>query len=302
MSFNFKKIQLQVKEHLSKSFLFVLRDEETFEEITSYKITLLNVYILLSTILFIAGLIMMLLIIFTPIKNLVPGYGDISYSSEFQVLSKRMQSIEEELSARDVYIQSLRRVLSGNPETVKDVTKDVHFKVESPEPVKKVVEDSILRADFEINRTNEQKRQTKVYRSPDKSASMIVKRTLMDIDFTCPLRGPIGAAYKPDKGHFGIDIIAAENSPIKSSLDGSVIQSDWSMENGNTIAIQHNDNLVTIYKHNSTLLKRLGAQVKAGEVIAIIGNTGTLTRGPHLHFELWYQGRPINPVEYIRFY
>ena len=95
--------------------------------------------------------------------------------------------------------------------------------------------------------------------------------------------------------------MAAKNTPIKSMLAGSVIQSDWSIENGHTIAIQHGNNLVSIYKHNSALLKKTGARVKAGEAIAIIGNTGTLTNGPHLHFELWYKGRPVNPTDFIRF-
>ncbi|MEO6189530.1 MAG: M23 family metallopeptidase [Saprospiraceae bacterium] len=301
MNFDFKKIQKQVKAHLSKTFLFALRDEETFEEIASYKLTLLNVYILFSTILCISGLLMLLLIILTPVKNLIPGYGDISYSGDYQVLSKKIQSIEQELSAREVYIDGLRRMLTGNPETVKDVTKDVHFKLESPDPVKKIKEDSILRALFESKRSEDIRNSDRKTDLSDKLNSGKRKRNLEDINFVCPLKGPIGANFKPEKEHYGIDIIGAENSPIKATLDGSVIQSDWSLENGHTLAIQHSNNLVSVYKHNSTLLKNLGSQVKAGEAVAIIGNTGTLTKGPHLHFELWYEGRSINPSQYIRF-
>lgn len=301
MNFDFKKLKKSLREHLSKSFLFQLRDEETFEEISSYKLSFLNVYILISTVLFVAGLITLFLIVVTPLKNLVPGYGDISYSGEYQTLSKRLLSIEQELAVRDTYILSLRRILSGDPETIDEVTRDVHFKLESPDPVKKVKEDSILRAEFESGRASEKQNQNRQSRVQDKLMPTLARRSLEEIDFVCPLRGPIGAGYKPDKGHFGIDIIAAENSPIKASLDGSVIQSDWSLENGHTIAIQHADNLVSVYKHNSSLLKKLGTQIKAGEAIAIIGNTGTLTQGPHLHFELWYQGKPINPSDFIRF-
>ncbi|NOT36873.1 MAG: M23 family metallopeptidase [Saprospiraceae bacterium] len=301
MNFDFKKIKKQLKAHLSKSFLFQLRDEDTFEEIASYKLSFLNVYILISTVLCISGLITLFLIILTPLKNLVPGYGDISYSGEYQTLSKRIQTIEEEIAVRDTYILSLRRILSGNPETVDEVTKDVHFKLENPDPVQKVREDSILRVEFEAGRSSDKRNQGRFFKNLDKQALSVSRKTLEEIEFTCPLKGPVGAGYKPEKGHFGIDIIAAENSPIKAVLNGSVIQSDWSLENGHTIAIQHNDNLVSVYKHNSSLLKKVGSQIKSGEAIAIIGNTGTLTQGPHLHFELWYQGKPINPVDYIRF-
>jgi murein DD-endopeptidase MepM/ murein hydrolase activator NlpD len=300
MNLDFKKFKNQLKTHLSKSFLFQLRDEETFEEVASYKLSLLNVYIIGSVILCIAGVLTLLLIIITPLKNLVPGYGDISYSGEYQTLSKRLVNIEQQIAEKENYINSLRRVLSSDPETIKEVTKDVKFKLESPDPVKKVKEDSILRLEFESNRSNN----NSVNRNPrtqERGNALLSRKSLEDIDFTCPLRGPVGAGYKPEKGHFGIDIIAAEHSPIKASLSGSVIQSDWSIENGHTIAIQHADNLVSVYKHNSSLLKKIGAQIKAGEAIAIIGNTGTLTQGPHLHFELWYQGKSINPMEYIRF-
>ncbi|MCC6816512.1 MAG: M23 family metallopeptidase [Saprospiraceae bacterium] len=300
MKFDFKKIKKQLQEHLSKTFLFQLRNEETFEEIASYKLTLLNIYILLCTVLFVSGLLTLLLIISTPLKNLVPGYGDISYSGDYQALSKRIQNIEQQLIEKETYISSLKRILTGNPETIKDVTKDVQFKLESPDPVKKIREDSILRVEFESSRQLES-RNGRYNKPKDRVSGMIPRKSLEEIEFTCPLRGPIGATFKPEKGHFGIDIIAAENTPIKASLPGSVIQSDWSLENGHTIAIQHADNLISVYKHNSSLLKKLGAQIKSGEAIAIIGNTGTLTQGPHLHFELWYQGKPINPKDFIRF-
>jgi murein DD-endopeptidase MepM/ murein hydrolase activator NlpD len=301
MPIDFKKIRKQIRTHLEKSFLFVIRDEDTFEEIGSYKLSLLNVYILLSTILCISGLLMLLLIIFTPIKNIIPGYGDISYSSDYKNLIKKVQNIENELIARENYINGLRRMLSGQPEGIKDVTKDVHFKIETPEPVKKISEDSMLRTAFESKVDANRQESRNKSRKSENINPLNSKKSLDEINFICPLRGPIGAAFKPEKDHYGVDIIGPENSPIKAVLGGSVIQSDWSMENGHTIAIQHSDNLVSVYKHNSTLFKKLGTQIKAGEVIAIIGNTGTLTQGPHLHFELWHQGRCINPTDYIRF-
>ena len=104
-----------------------------------------------------------------------------------------------------------------------------------------------------------------------------------------------------DKKHFGVDVLAPKNTPVKAVLDGIVVSSDWSMETGHSLCVQHPNNILSFYKHNSKLLKSTGDVVKSGEAIAIIGNSGTLTDGPHLHFELWYKGKSVNPTEYILF-
>jgi len=125
--------------------------------------------------------------------------------------------------------------------------------------------------------------------------------SLDKVYFLPPLTGPVSAKYEPSSKHYGIDILAPKNTPIKATLDGFVIQSDWTMDAGNTIGLQHDNNIVTFYKHNSTLLKKIGERVKAGEAIAIIGNSGELTDGPHLHFEIWHQGKSINPADFVEF-
>ncbi|MFQ5448643.1 MAG: M23 family metallopeptidase, partial [Saprospiraceae bacterium] len=119
--------------------------------------------------------------------------------------------------------------------------------------------------------------------------------------FSPPIGGVISAPFDKEKSHLGVDVIAPKNTPVKTVMDGWVIFSDWTLETGNTIAIQHTNNLVTFYKHNSALLKKTGNYVKAGEAIAIIGNTGELTDGPHLHFELWHSGKPVNPTDFVDF-
>jgi murein DD-endopeptidase MepM/ murein hydrolase activator NlpD len=119
--------------------------------------------------------------------------------------------------------------------------------------------------------------------------------------FFTPVKGTITSQFAPKTKHYGIDIVAAPNEVIKSTLDGTVVLADWTSETGYIIAVQHSNNLFSIYKHNSALLKNTGDFVKAGEVLAIIGNTGELTSGPHLHFELWYNGSPVNPVDYMTF-
>ena len=124
---------------------------------------------------------------------------------------------------------------------------------------------------------------------------------LEQLFFVPPITGRMSEGFMADKKHYGVDILAPKNTPVKAVMDGYVITSDWTLETGNTIGIQHANNIVTFYKHNSALLKKTGSFVKAGEAVAIIGNTGTLSDGPHLHFELWHKGKPINPIDFINF-
>lgn len=300
MAFELKAARKWLKEHLEKQFLFIIRNEETFEETASYKLTLQNIYILACTLVVFLSILLFLTIIFSPIKKYIPGYGDPKSQHAFIELDQRIRDLEASIKARDTYISSIRRILTDNPETRADVTKNVQIKLEKPEPLAKIKEDSILRAEFEASvnigtrtRINNQAHSV-TFNTPETESFRFLK-------FTPPVRGPVGAAFGPEKGHLGVDVMAAANTPIKAILEGSIIQADWSIENGHTVAIQHQNNLVSIYKHNSALLKKIGERVKSGEAIAIIGNTGALTDGPHLHFELWFKGRPVNPVDYIRF-
>ena len=119
--------------------------------------------------------------------------------------------------------------------------------------------------------------------------------------FIPPVSGEISLTLNPENSHLGLDVNAPNNTPIKAVLDGYIIYSGWTLETGNTIGIQHENNMISFYKHNSELLKKTGAFVNAGEAIAIIGNTGTLSTGPHLHFELWIKGKPADPEKYIHF-
>ena len=137
--------------------------------------------------------------------------------------------------------------------------------------------------------------------SPEEIGEIKSTKILGSLFFVAPVTGSISAGYLNVKSHLGVDILAPKDSPIKSIMGGMVVFSDWTMESGNTIVVQHSNNIVSIYKHNSILLKKIGERIEAGEAIAIIGNTGTLTDGPHLHFELWYEGYPVDPEKFINF-
>ena len=161
--------------------------------------------------------------------------------------------------------------------------------------VKPIEEDRILRAEVELEdiRSAAQKSKTASFSPQD--------LPLEQMYFSSPLSGEISAGFQPDTKHYGVDIVAPENTAIKSIMDGWVIISDYTVETGNTIGIQHPNNIISFYKHNSVLLKKEGSFVRAGEAVAIIGNTGELTDGPHLHFELWHKGKPVDPADFIMF-
>lgn len=124
---------------------------------------------------------------------------------------------------------------------------------------------------------------------------------LQEVFFFSPITGIVTGPFDLSEEHYGIDIVAKSDEPVKSIADGSVIMADWTQDSGYVIAIQHRNNLISVYKHNAALLKKVGTFVSAGEIIAIIGNTGELTTGPHLHFEIWYNGTPVNPEDFVSF-
>ncbi len=281
-------------EKVKHPYRLVVMNNDTFEEVGSYKLTLLNIYIMLSTIVVLVAICVVAAIVFTPAKQYIPGYGDVSAQAEMQKIYASLDSIEYYANATDEYTKSVQRVLTGNAQDVPadipaDLTDDTEYSIEVSE------EEMALREEIELEKLNEKNRTTtNVNTSPS-------DKPLEQLYFTSPLSGEISDGFMPDKKHYGIDIVAPKGTPIKSVLDGFVIMSDWTRETGNTIGIQHANNTITFYKHNSTLLKKTGELVKAGEAIAVIGNTGDLTDGPHLHFELWYKGQPVDPGEYVRF-
>jgi hypothetical protein len=278
------------KRHWHTIYRLVLRKDDTLEEVGSYRLTLLNLYILLSSIVIIAMGMMAILIFFTPLKRLVPGYAMPSQHPDFIRLSKKVATLESELGDYKLYYDHFNRLISM-PDSIH--TPDMaHTSNVVPPPVEK----SLTR---EKNREEEPKTvQTLVVNTAPSSSVLNAAdyRYLMP-----PISGVISSTFDPEKDHFGVDILAPHDTPVKAIFDGHVITADWTLETGYTIGIQHSNDMVSFYKHNASLLKRNGAFVRAGEAVAIIGNTGKLSSGPHLHFELWIQGRPVDPTDYIDF-
>lgn len=269
-------------EKLRDTYRLVILNNDTFQEISSYRLSLMNIYIILSSFVVVLSLILMLFIVFTPIKKLIPGYGDASQSTELIELNKQLDQLIKEKEAQDVYISSFRKML-----TVDEEDGEVEISAEQ----------ELLAAVNQASNVDKEEKNSPTSKA-ENSSKAVLENTF---DFIAPISGSVSAAFMPDKKHNGIDILAPANTAVKAVMDGYVIISGWNIETGNTVGVQHADNIVTFYKHNSALLKEEGNFVKAGEALAIIGNSGTLSDGPHLHFELWIDGNPVNPENYLKF-
>ncbi|MEL6922698.1 MAG: M23 family metallopeptidase [Bacteroidota bacterium] len=283
-------------ENLRKNYRLVIMNDETFEEKGSYKLSRLNVYTIIGSASLLVAVMVASLIVFTPLKRFIPGYGDVSKHAELLRLNKKIDALEDDLSAQKLYADKFRKMVLGDyqPDVVEtEATEEIP---DSLLNVPRIEEDEALRREIEMDQRIQE--QAMLSRTVNFSPR---DRPIEQMYFMSPVQGEISAGYMPDKKHFGVDVLAPKNTAIKAAMDGFVITSDWTLETGNTLGIQHANNVITFYKHNSVLLKKVGDYVKSGEAIAIIGNTGTLTDGPHLHFELWHKGKPIDPLDYVGF-
>ncbi len=283
------------REKLKDTYRLVVMNNETFEEVGSYKLSLLNVYIMLCSIVLLVALVVISIIIFTPIKRYIPGYGDISQHKELSELYDKYVSLEEELQAQYTYTQSVKKMLVGDTYEGEEEIEETEEMPESLLNIQRIEEDELLRKEIELN---EQIAQNKLLKADNPEEA---EKPLEQIYFFPPVNGEISASFKAEDKHYGVDVMAPKNTPIKAALSGYVITSDWTLETGKTIGIQHSNNILSFYKHNSALLKKVGDYVQAGEAVALIGNTGTLSSGPHLHFELWNDGKPVDPELFINF-
>ena len=278
-------------------YRLVVRNEDSLEEVASYKLTLLNVYIALCALIVVVATAVAAVIAYTPMKTLIPGYNGADKVELVQTY-KDLDSLEQMYKAQELYNQSFRRMLVGEVEYAPDSPPETASNENiSSEPVDRIEADELLRNEVEMEMIRE-----KTGSQPNAPVNVSPGDVpLEQMSFTAPLSGSVSLKFDADTDHIGVDIIAPKNTPIKAAMDGWVIASDWTLETGNTISIQHTNNIVTFYKHNSVLLKKVGDYVRAGEAIAIIGNTGELTDGPHLHFELWHRGKALNPEDFVNF-
>ncbi len=281
-------------EKLKIKYRLVIMNDESLEERLSMRLSKMNVYVVASTLFVVTVLATTAFIILTPLKEYIPGYGDVGMQERAVALTYTADSLEEKLQQQTQYIQTIKDIITGE---VGKVVEEADTNAETPDrEYGQLVldhhspEDSLLRAEVE-NLDN--------YALVENQGSGRIG--LRDLYFFSPVSdGIVSDQFDPDRNHLGVDLTSpTESAPIKSILDGVVVLDTWSLETGYVIGIQHRNNLLSFYKHNSVLMKKTGNFVRAGDVIAVMGNSGEQTTGPHLHFELWYNQSPINPTEYI---
>jgi murein DD-endopeptidase MepM/ murein hydrolase activator NlpD len=290
-----KKIKQQLLERLRDKYRLVILNEETFEERFSLRLSRLNVFVVLGALSIIIVFITSYIIAFTPLREYIPGYADVHLQRNIYELQLKADSIENAFASKDKYIENLKTIFGENtipekPQTIQDTAKKKNYSTIAD---KHSTADSLLRSDYE--------NQNKYNLFVDESADKKPKAGVTNLYFFTPIKGILTSKFDPAQEHYGIDIVAERNEAIKSVQDGTVIFTGWTVETGYVITIQHPGNIVSVYKHNSVLLKKVGNFVRAGETIAIIGESGELSTGPHLHLELWINGNPVNPTDYMSF-
>lgn len=288
MAKNVKKRKV-IKRKLLHKYRLVILNESTFEEKISFKLSRLNVFVTGS--LCIIGLIGLtaLLIAFTPLREYIPGYSSTKLKKQATDLTYKTDSLVVTLSNTNRYLENIRMVLRGdieNSETNLDSIREQFELDPTSIDLTPIREDSMLRAEVALeDKYNLFERES--------GTSVLV--------LFPPLNGVVSNMYDAGKRHYAVDITAPINTPIKAVANGTVIFSEWTADTGYVIIIEHDEGLLSVYKHNGSLSKGQGDIVRTGEVIASVGNTGELTTGPHLHFELWSNGDPVDPLNYIDF-
>jgi len=273
---------------LLHKYRFVIMTDNSFEEKMVVKLSRLNVLSFLVIVAVACFFCALLLIGYTPLNKYVPGKSSKEVQKNLIQLSLKSDSLQKALDNRGVYLQNINAIISGKEIISFQKHDTLNITIEDKKiSFEKSIEDSLLRVAVETE---------------DKSSVYIKKSVDHEfLMFFPPLSGLISDVFNSNTKHFGVDLVAKEKTRISSVLDGTVVVSHWTAETGYVIVVQHKNDYLSQYKHNSVLLKKVGDFVLAGEHVAIIGNSGELSSGPHLHFELWHKGIPVNPKDYISF-
>jgi len=284
-----KKQNKTFLKRIFNDYKVVVSNENTFEEKISFKANKINAFIiiLLYSIILIAFTIS--IVFFTQLREMVPGYSSSDLLNRAIYLTKKTDSLEQQITLNNKFYKSIEDVLSGNVDEFisrDELSTDSNLINTDIFTILPNLQDSILRKYVEnedkFNLTNNE---------------LVIENKM----FFSPIKGEITQSFNLNENHFAIDIAADVGTPVKSVLDGKIIFSEWSLDTGYVVVIDHGENIISVYKHNSKTLKEQNDFVQAGEVIAYSGNQGNLSSGPHLHFELWKNGIPIDPEPLLNF-
>lgn len=273
---------------LNARHIFIIQNEEDFSEKATYKFT----YARIAFFGFLTFLVVLTISIYLVNTVLAqwfdPRYAEQETRKDLVQMSISLDSLSQELEDRDKFINSFKKVMRGDVTTDEIQESQAAIPTSQADAKKLNLTDSVFKAEFEKG-------------SDFLLTGDIQNDELRQLYFFSPITGYISEPFNAQTEHYGIDVVSKKDEPVKCIADGTVVMASWTQSEGNVIAIQHRENLISIYKHNATLTKEVGDFITAGEIVAIIGNTGELTSGPHLHFELWYNGSAVNPEEFISF-
>ena len=283
-----KKKKHTLIDKLSERFHILLVNEKTLEKRKLFSSSSIN---LAASSLFAFLLLLstsFILIYITPLKEYFRGYTSIELRENAVENSMKLDSLESLYISQSKYIKSLKDLLSGNIsfEDLDQNTENTESNSLELEIVKTNIDDSLLRA---------------LVDEEDKYNAFDLEGERFTTVLFPPVKGGLSSGFDYESKHYGVDIAMPENSPVHSISEGIVVFAEWTSETGFVIILEHLNGLTSIYKHNSSIIKTQGDRIETGEIIAFTGNTGSLTTGPHLHFELWYRGEPVDPESYIEF-
>lgn len=283
------KSRSKFRQKLINKYRLVILNEETFEERLSFKLTRLNVFVYgtLFSLLLITGTIY--LIAFTSIREYIPGYSSSELKKKASALVYETDSLKQVMAVNDVYLAKIQELLTGKLSELKMNKDSILQTLQSDKDT------------FGLSPSNQEVDLRQDVESTDRFNIFNAATKKEDLLFFAPVRGIITDTFNAENKHYAIDIAVEKGTPVKAIAKGIVLFADWTPDTGNVIIIKHENGFTSVYKHNNTLTKEEGDLVESGEVIATAGNSGNLTTGTHLHFELWNDNSPINPTKYIDF-
>ena len=275
-----------------RRFRLVMMYDSNFEEVWSFRLTLGNIVYSISLIILIFILVGGILMTFTPLKHWIPDYPDAKIRQGIIDNSIKVDSLAQLIDIQDQYIVNLKQILAGDIKTETPAFKSLsENRSEIIDSLNQREFDSIIREKVEFDRQTS----VSVLQTP------VNQTNIATLQFFPPVKGVVSSTFNSKEQHFGIDIVTKPSSPVCATLSGTVIYKGWTLEGGNVVQIQHTNNVVSVYKHNAVILKNQGDYVLVGEPIGVVGNTGEYSTGPHLHFEIWHNGVPVNPADYVSF-
>lgn len=294
-----KEQNLSLFQRVSKKVRIVVVNAESFEEKRHFTLSPLNAAVLISFFTLLIIISTYLIVAYTPLKQWIPGMP--SYSNELMLRKidlenmQYLEKVKHQSNIEDLYYQNLITIL--NDEVPLDPTlQDSAYNRDSTNyaimDFSISEKDSLLRVKIDLREK---------YQLHNKEGNVSQNDDMKGVFFFTPINGSVSGSFNLKEGHFGIDVVAPKDEAVMATLDGTVVFNTWTPEDGHVIYLQHNYNLISVYKHNAFVLKKVGEFVEAGEPVAIIGNSGRLSTGPHLHFELWHKGTALNPEDYMRF-